>query len=82
MTKVSLKPTPTMFPLVVMLVTSVVASGKLNLITLAWVGMVNSEPPMVSVSSRPSRYSHGMVKACREFVVNIPSEEMIREVDF
>jgi flavin reductase (DIM6/NTAB) family NADH-FMN oxidoreductase RutF len=81
MTKVRTKPTTTMFPLPVMLVTCVDAFGKPNIITLAWVGMVNSEPPMVSISVQPSRYSHGLIKASREFVVNIPSEEMIRKVD-
>jgi flavin reductase (DIM6/NTAB) family NADH-FMN oxidoreductase RutF len=80
-TTVSLGPTTTMFPLPAMLMTCVDTSGKPNIITLAWEGMVNSEPPMVSISIRPSRYSHGLVKASYEFVVNIPSEEMIREVD-
>jgi flavin reductase (DIM6/NTAB) family NADH-FMN oxidoreductase RutF len=81
MSKVNFKPTTGMFPLPVMLVTCADASGQPNIITLAWVGMVNSDPPMVSISIRPGRYSHGLVKASQEFVVNIPSEEMIREVD-
>jgi flavin reductase (DIM6/NTAB) family NADH-FMN oxidoreductase RutF len=81
MSKVNLKPTTAMFPLPVMLITCVDAAGKPNIITLAWVGMVNSDPPMVSISIRPGRYSHGLVKASQEFVVNIPSEEMIRKVD-
>ena len=82
MSKVNVKPTTTMFPLPVMLITCIDGSGKPNIITLAWVGIVNSEPPMVSISIRPGRYSHGLVKASREFVVNIPSEEMARKVDF
>jgi len=81
MSKVNLRPAATMFPLPVMLITCVDASGKPNIITLAWVGMVNSAPPMVSISIRPGRYSHGLVKASQEFVVNIPSEEMIGKVD-
>jgi flavin reductase (DIM6/NTAB) family NADH-FMN oxidoreductase RutF len=81
MSKVNLKPTTTMFPLPIMLITCVDESGKPNIITLAWVGIVNSEPPMVSISIRPSRYSHGLVKASQEFVVNVPSEEMARKVD-
>jgi len=82
MSKVSVKPTTTtMFPLPVVLVTCVDAPGKPNIITLAWVGVVNSEPPMFSISIQPSRHSHGLVKASQEFVVNIPSEEMIRKVD-
>jgi flavin reductase (DIM6/NTAB) family NADH-FMN oxidoreductase RutF len=79
--KVNLKPTTTMFPLPAMLITCVDASGKPNIITLAWVGIVNSEPPMVSISIRPGRHSHGLIKASQEFVVNIPSEKMIGKVD-
>lgn len=82
MSKVNVKPTTTLFPLPVMLITCIDGSGKPNIITLAWVGIVNSEPPLVSISIRPGRYSHGLVKASREFVVNVPSEEMTREVDF
>jgi flavin reductase (DIM6/NTAB) family NADH-FMN oxidoreductase RutF len=81
MSKVNLKPTTAMFPLPVMLITCVDASGKPNIITLAWVGIVNSDPPMVSISIRPGRYSHGLVKGSHEFVVNIPSEKMIGKVD-
>lgn len=82
MSKVNVKPTTTMFPLPVMLITCIDGSEKSNIITLAWVGIVNSEPPLVSISIRPDRYSHGLVKASQEFVVNVPPEEMAREVDF
>lgn len=53
-----------------------------NMITLAWAGTVNSEPPMVSVSIRKSRYSHGLVQGSGEFVVNLTDEKMCRAVDF
>ena len=55
---------------------------KKNMITLAWAGTVNSEPPMVSVSIRKERYSHGLIAGSGEFVVNLVSEEMSRAVDF
>lgn len=53
-----------------------------NIITLAWVGTVCSNPPMISISIRPSRYSHELISASKEFVINIPDEEMIRACDF
>ena len=81
MPKVNLNPTVLLFPLPVVLLTCVDKSGQANIITLAWVGIVNSEPPMVSVSIRPSRYSASLVKTSGEFVINIPSEKMVREVD-
>ena len=55
---------------------------KKNMITLAWAGTVNSEPPMVSISVRKERYSHGLISASGEFVVNLVDEDMCRAVDF
>jgi flavin reductase (DIM6/NTAB) family NADH-FMN oxidoreductase RutF len=77
----SLPPTPMLFPTPVVLVTCIDEMGKPNIITLAWAGVVNSEPPMLGISIRPNRYSYGCVKETREFVVNIPTEEMLRGVD-
>ena len=70
-----------LFPTPVVLVTCVDEAGKPNIITLAWVGTINSEPPMIGISIRPERYSHACVKRSREFVVNLPTEEMVRKVD-
>jgi flavin reductase (DIM6/NTAB) family NADH-FMN oxidoreductase RutF len=77
----SLSPTTLLFPTPVVLVTCVDEKGKPNIITLAWAGVVNSEPPMIGISIRPERYSHGCIKGMGEFVVNLPSEEMVRGVD-
>ncbi len=55
---------------------------KKNLVTAAWAGTVNSEPPVVSVSLRPERYSHGLIRGSGEFVVNLTDESMCRAVDF
>ncbi len=53
-----------------------------NMITLAWAGTVNSEPPMVSISVRKSRYSHELIRQSGEFVVNLTDEKMCRAVDY
>lgn len=53
-----------------------------NIITLAWVGTVCSNPPMISISIRPSRYSHELISSSKEFVINIHNEEMIWACDF
>ena len=53
-----------------------------NMITLAWTGTVNSEPPMVSISVRKSRYSHELIRQSGEFVVNLTDEKMCRAVDY
>ena len=56
--------------------------SRRNMVTAAWAGTVNSEPPVVSVSLRPERYSHGLIAASGEFVVNLTDERMCRAVDF
>ena len=55
---------------------------KKNMITLAWAGTVNSEPPTVAIGVRKSRYSHGLIDSSGEFVVNLTDEKMSRAVDF
>ena len=53
-----------------------------DLVTLAWAGTVNSEPPMVSVSVRKERYSHGLISGSGEFVVNLVDEALAKATDF
>ena len=33
-----------------------------NVLTVAWTGIINSQPPMTYVSIRPSRYSYDLIK--------------------
>jgi flavin reductase (DIM6/NTAB) family NADH-FMN oxidoreductase RutF len=55
---------------------------KPNLITIAWAGNVCSDPPMLSISVRPERYSFQIIRTTREFVVNVPSLRQARVVDW
>ena len=55
--------------------------GKESIITLAWVGTVCSNPPMISISIRPSRFSYELVKNAGEFVVNIPTSSMVEQIN-
>ena len=55
--------------------------GKESIITLGWVGTVCSNPPMVSISIRPSRFSHMLVKKSGEFVINIPTTKMTDQIE-
>ena len=43
-----------------------------NLITVAWVGIVCSAPPMLSISVRPERFSYQPLVETGEFTVNVP----------
>ena len=55
---------------------------KPNIITLAWVGTVCSEPPMLSVSIRKERFSHRIVKESGEFVVHLVPAALTKACDF
>ena len=82
MLKVKRKPFTALFSCPVVLATCADSNGKPNIITLAWVGTVCSEPPMVGLGIRPSRYSHGLISESKEFVVNIPPAKYILETDY
>ncbi len=79
--KIARRPSTLLLPTPVVLLSVAGGDGRPNLLTLAWVGTVCSAPPMLSVSIRPSRYSHGLVDAAREFVVNIPRAGQVENVD-
>lgn len=53
-----------------------------NIITIAWTGIVNSEPPLVYVSIRPTRYSYEMIKQTGEFCINLPDEKLVWAADY
>lgn len=53
-----------------------------NIITVAWAGIINTHPPKVSVSIRPTRHSYGIIKETREFVINLTPEHLIRAADY
>jgi len=63
------------------LITCADESGKANIITVAWAGTVNSEPPMLSVSIRKERYSYGLIKQKGQFAVNLTTERMAFATD-
>ena len=54
---------------------------KQNIITIAWTGIVNSNPPMTYISVRPSRYSYDIIKESGEFVINLTPSRLVRQAD-
>ena len=52
-----------------------------NAFTVAWTGIINTKPPMTYISVRPSRYSYELIKSSGEFVINLPSSDLVRTVD-
>ena len=53
-----------------------------NIITVAWTGILSSEPPRAYVSVRPSRHSHKMLLEKGEFVINLTTEKLAYATDF
>lgn len=53
-----------------------------NIITVGWTGILSTVPPRTYVSVRPSRHSYGIIKQTREFVINLPSVKIAKEVDY
>lgn len=53
-----------------------------NLITVAWTGIVNTDPPMLSVSIRPQRHSHAQIVQSGAFCLNLIDQKLCRAADF
>lgn len=61
---------------------SVGDSNNANVITVAWTGIVCSQPPRLYVSVRHDRFSYDILKRCGEFVVNLTSEKLLAACDY
>ena len=80
MTKISWRPGTLMAPLPPVLV-SCGTIEKPNVMTAAWTGVLCSDPTLVYVSLRPSRYSHEIISQTKEFVINLPTVALAKQVD-
>lgn len=81
--KITKGPSTALFPVPTVLVTSRLEGERPNIITIAWTGIMNSEPPVVYIGVRPmGRHSYRLLKESGEFVINIPSTDQARVVDY
>ena len=78
MAKISFKPGNMLYPLPAVMVSVADREGRTNIITVAWAGTICTNPPMVSISIRPSRYSHHMIMETGGFVINLTTRELVR----
>lgn len=76
-----MEPSTLLYPVPVVLVSCGDTEKNPNIITIGWTGIVCSDPPMVSISIRPHRHSAKIIKESREFVINIPTEDMLEKTD-
>jgi len=82
MAKQTWKPGNMLYPVPVVMVSCQEEQKKPNIITVAWAGTINTNPPMVSISVRPERHSYEMIKNSGEFVINLVTKKIIHETDF
>ena len=55
---------------------------KSNIITVAWTGILNTNPAMCYISVRPERYSYNLIKENKEFVINLTNEQLAYATDW
>ena len=71
-----------LYPLPAVMVSVSDGEGNDNIITIAWAGTVCTNPPMVSISVRPERYSYPILKETGEFVINLTTKELAFATDY
>lgn len=82
MSKMEWKPGNMLYPLPAVMVSVADEEGHDNIITVAWAGTVCTNPPMVSISVRPERYSYKMIWETGEFVINLTTEKLAFATDY
>ena len=82
MGKRQFKPGNMLYPVPAVMVSVADKEGNANIITVAWAGTVCTNPPMLTISIRPERYSYHMIRETGEFVVNLTTEELARATDY
>ncbi|MCF0135395.1 MAG: flavin reductase family protein [Lachnospiraceae bacterium] len=53
-----------------------------NVLTIAWTGTICSTPAMAFISVRPERHSYSIIKESGEFVINLPTRQLVEAVDY
>ena len=80
MSKVVWKPGTMLSPVPVVMV-SCGDMEKPNAITVAWTGIINTNPAMVYISVRPERHSYKLISESGEFVINLVTRELVKKAD-
>lgn len=81
MGKVMWKPGTFLYPLPAVMV-SCGTMEKSNIITVAWTGILNTNPAMVYISVRSTRYSYNLIKEQKEFVINLTTKQLAKATDW
>ena len=82
MAKQTWRPGNMLYPVPAVLITVADKQGNPNIFTVAWAGTICSDPAMVSISVRPSRYSYHMIEETGEFVINLTTRDLAFATDY
>lgn len=69
------------YPIPAVLVTSGDMKNS-NILTVAWTGILNTNPAIVYISVRPERYSYNLIKKNKEFAINLTNEKLAYATDW
>ena len=81
MSKIMWKPGTFIYPIPAVLV-SCGDMEKSNIMTVAWTGVINTNPAIVYISVRPERYSYNLIKENNQFVINLTNEKLAYATDW
>ena len=82
MGKISWRAGNMLYPLPVVMVSCRGKAGNYNIVTVAWAGTICSDPAMVSISLRKSRFSHEIITESSEFVINLVNKKITKACDY
>lgn len=69
------------YPIPAVMVTSGTFENA-NIMTVAWTGIINTNPAMCYISVRPERFSYNLIKENGEFVINLTNEKLAFATDW
>ncbi len=82
MAKETWKPGTLIYPVPAVMVSCGTVEGEKNILTVAWVGTINTDPAMTYISVRKSRHSFELLQKTGEFVLNLSTEALAKACDY
>ena len=81
MSKIEWKPGTFIYPIPAVMV-SCGDMEKSNILTVAWTGILNTNPAKVYISVRPERFSYKIIKNTGEFAINLTTTKLAFATDW
>ncbi len=82
MSRTAFKPGTMIYPLPAVMVSCGEGPQDYNIVTVAWTGILSSEPPICYISLRKSRHSHSIISRTKSFVINLTTTSLCRATDW